>query len=176
VREFLLDGAAIIAGIAAILDALEKLGFNVRVYGRQKTVTRAMDTGYSKKSAWTAITLAFVAFLLFGISFYFSYNKADPTKFPPRVLEVVSGKTFIGQMVEIDGKRFEYCTFERVTLMYHGTAAYEFVNASWKDSIFLRTDNVAIENYWTLQRSLAAISSQVKSYQLDKEGNPHPVN
>ena len=82
--QTVIDVAAILAGVAAILDALEKLGCNVRIFGRRKTgsVTPGI---YNRKSAWSAIALAALALVLAGISVYYSAS--------PRIVEKIVVQT-----------------------------------------------------------------------------------
>lgn len=103
--------------------------------------------------------------------------KHDLTKFPPKILEVVSGKTYIGGMVEIDGKRFENCTFQDVTLMYHGTDTYSIIKPTWTGSVYLRTDNKAIHDFWELYKEITKLkAASIKVYEVDANGNPRPMN
>ena len=36
-------------------------------------------------------------------------------------------RTFEGEVVELDGHRFEFCRFVECTLLYHGKAKYEII-------------------------------------------------
>jgi hypothetical protein len=76
-----------------------------------------------------------------------SHLQPDLTKFPEKKLERISGRTFVGGVVELDGKLFENCTFNGVTLMYHGAATYSLVQPKWAGSIFIKTDNKAIHDF-----------------------------
>ena len=44
-------------------------------------------------------------------------------------LELERNKPFVNQEVELDGKRFENCTFQNVTLIYRGLKPFELGNS-----------------------------------------------
>src|SRR6266700_3410101 len=55
------------------------------------------------------------------------YNLSRVKRFheiPLNKMEIVYGKTFANEKVELDGKRFQYCQFRGVTLVFHGTSGF----------------------------------------------------
>jgi hypothetical protein len=92
---------AFIAALAAILDGLEKLGINVRIFGRSKMSTPG-EVSASKRSAWTAIGLAVLS--LIGTS-YLWYSLHDVYKRNPYA-KFQSARNMQGAMTLYGGVRF----------------------------------------------------------------------
>jgi hypothetical protein len=105
------------------------------------------------------------------------FEKPDLTKFPPRQLEAISGRTFMAETIEIDGKVFEHCTFKNTTFLYRGTDTFSFNQDNFEPPIFLRTDNKAIHDFESMRIALdKMLKGQVKIFDLDRQNNPHPLN
>jgi hypothetical protein len=122
------------------------------------------------------LALALITWSAVGTWIYLRHTTFDLTKLPDAQMERVSGKTFLGGEIPIDGKLFEYCTFKDVTLTYHGTGTYSFNMVTWEGSIKLKTDNKAIHDYIGLSEFLAKTSHNVDIYDFDDQGNPHRIN
>jgi hypothetical protein len=96
------------------------------------------------------------------------------SEYPVRApLEVIVGKKYINESLEVDGKRFEHCDFTNVTFMYHGLAEYAIVEDSFHGSIQLVTDNISIEAFETLQQNLQKSPGVTQGFTglKDKSGN-----
>lgn len=100
----------------------------------------------------------------------------DLTKFPDKTLERISGKTYTGGIVEIDGKLFEYCIFKDVMLMYHGTASYSLMDPTFQGSVYLKTDNKAIHDFTTMREYMSGFASVLQAFDIDATGKLHPLN
>jgi hypothetical protein len=73
---------------------------------------------------------------------------------PAARLEPIKDRTFEKQRIEIDGKSFQNCSFEDVTLVYKGLAACEFTDIRLSGTTELYTNNPAIMLYNHLYQSL----------------------
>jgi len=63
-------------------------------------------------------------------------------------LTKVEGQKYLNEEVEIDGKEFSDCTFENVTLLYHGRGATSFENNVFSKSVHIKTDDRAADVYF----------------------------
>ncbi len=89
-------------------------------------------------------------------------------------LERIIRHTFTNTTVELDGKSFEDCRFENVTLMFHGTAPFALINVTLAGSIKTATDNKAIRNFERARdylHALAPKSAERWSGEQDEMGN-----
>lgn len=87
--------------------------------------------------------------------------------------EIVSGYTYANKSIEVDGKSFRDCAFERVTFMFHGNAPTEFVgNNRFSGGFSLDTENPAIMLFSKLQRFSRSIpGARIQEGTVDEKGN-----
>ena len=91
--------------------------------------------------------------------------------------QVISGQTFRNESVEIDGKKFDHCKFESVTLVYHSLAPADFVECQWTGTIYLKTDNDAAKGFMALVEGMRN-GPQMSLFKLggvDNHGNIVPI-
>jgi len=62
-------------------------------------------------------------------------------------VETLTGFTYANQMVEMDGRRFENCTFENSTLMYRGKGEVYRAGCRFVGNVVLTTDHPAITTF-----------------------------
>jgi hypothetical protein len=60
--------------------------------------------------------------------------------------EAVVGKSFTQERVLLDGRSFSDCTFDKVTLVFNGTAPFDFVHNTLIPPIRVTSDNPAVRN------------------------------
>ena len=63
---------------------------------------------------------------------------------PKATMTLVSGRTFINEVVPLDGFSYRDCTFINVKLKYNGTTPIDFGYDKFKGSTNITTDNPAI--------------------------------
>jgi hypothetical protein len=76
-----------------------------------------------------------------------------PAPFLPAA-EVIYGRTYRNEVVDIDGKTFVECTFENVTWRFSGNAAYEFKNVHPVGNNMFKAESPAIALYMGTLESL----------------------
>lgn len=91
-------------------------------------------------------------------------------------LQAVEGKTFRGEAVDVDGKKFDHCTFQNVKLRYHGKSAAAFVQCTFSPepgTLYLESDDPAIQNYQAIENMLKALpnTGEWNTYSSDSNGN-----
>jgi len=91
-------------------------------------------------------------------------------------METVYGHTYRNETVDIDGKNFDHCKFDNVTLRYHGAAPMKFASSDFTGKLFLVTDNDAAAAYAqlteTFRRSGVTFGSPST---MDSNGNITPI-
>jgi hypothetical protein len=71
--------------------------------------------------------------------------------------ERIYRQTFTNTTVEVDGKAFDYCNFENVTLLYRGLAPFSLTESTFSGSkVRLATSNKAVQNFAKAQDLLRA--------------------
>ena len=90
--------------------------------------------------------------------------------------ELVYGRTYRSESVVIDGKKFDHCTFDNATLIFHGLAPTDFEESTWKGNIYVRTDNDAAKGFARISDQLGKVLSNrpgttLKIASVDKNGN-----
>jgi|CXWL01.1.fsa_nt_gi hypothetical protein len=109
----------------------------------------------SRRQLPVASILAFLAGVASSLWIMFPHTSGSNHRaFTLSKQEVVSKKTFINEKVDIDGKRFERSEFQNVTFIYHGLGKVDFVNSSFRGSIHLHTDNIAVRQFVDLTQLL----------------------
>jgi hypothetical protein len=93
-------------------------------------------------------------------------------------MEVIYGKTYRNEKVEMDGKKFDHCTFENVTFVYHALAPTGFNQSNFEGSEFyLETDNDAAKGMLILEQIFESMPGHKMFYQggIDPNGNLAPL-
>jgi hypothetical protein len=135
---------------AIIFSVLAFLGIDWKVI-RGKV---AMNNQSPQAPVWRQrflLAIVLVSFLLSGIGLYSSHH-ADSLHWTMTVdqLQEVYGRTFRNETVVMDGKKFDHCTFDNVTFVYHGLTPYSFVEAQFvkPGKIMVKTDNDGIKGFY----------------------------
>jgi hypothetical protein len=95
------------------------------------------------------------ALIGFGIGVWFDFflKKTEQPKVidsqfrkwpDPYSPELIRGKHFINQRVNLDGHRYYECSFENITFVYNGTTAVQVQKCKFTGGIMLASDNVAV--------------------------------
>lgn len=132
--------------ISTVLAILALLGVDWKLfYGRLR-----MPSAFRKVLLLVAITGSLV---MSGTGWYRLHHQ-DCRKFQDLSQQLIYGREFINEKVEIDGKRYENCTFTNVTFVYHGTGSFSFVNNSFHGARGIETDSDAVATTFLLLRGL----------------------
>src|SRR5579883_332373 len=129
---------------------------------------------------WRAIgILLVVGFLLAAFSLYASWTpKSYPIKWTMtrENEQVIYGRIYRNETVEIDGKKFDHCQFENATLLYHAVAPVDFLNDQFRGTVLLKTDNDAAKGFLKLATDIQTIPgiAKVMVGEVDKNGNITP--
>lgn len=85
----------------------------------------------------------------------------------------VRNHKFRNETVELDGKRFEDCEFENSTIMFHGHAPTEMIDAAFSGSLQIASDDPAINNFITISEVLRTVPHLAKfdCVQVDEQGH-----
>lgn len=104
--------------------------------------------------AWS-IFIAGTALLLASLAWWFFANYRIQRKgasadvgaqwsVPPA--ESLSGRRYVNEHIEIDGKSFEHCHFTNVSLLFHGRAPFQFLECRLDGEVIFLTDHPAVKS------------------------------
>jgi hypothetical protein len=95
----------------------------------------------------------------------------------PRDEQLVYGQSFRNESVEIDGKKFDHCKFENVTIVFHALAPADFLECQWTGAIYLKTDNDGAKGFMMLMEQMRHTPglSMFKVGSVDNKGNIMPI-
>jgi hypothetical protein len=122
-----------------------------------------------------------IGFLLAALSIYLAWQK------PPQMAlkwtktqadeQLVYGQSFRNESVEIDGKKFDHCKFENVTIVFHALAPADFLECQWTGAIYLKTDNDGAKGFMMLMEQMRHTPglSMFKVGSVDNKGNIMPI-
>jgi hypothetical protein len=90
--------------------------------------------------------------------------------------QVVYGQHFRNEEVVLDGKKFDHCTFDNVTFVYHATAPVDFVECTFGSdhgALYLTTDNDAAKGFAKLMTMLKQLpgTNRFLVGEVDPAGN-----
>jgi hypothetical protein len=122
------------------------------------------------------IVLLTGSFLASGIGWYRVRHRQSFTVTPTDQQEIVYGKSFANERVELDGKRFQKCTFENVTLVYHGTTNFSFESNVFKGSLSMDTDSGAVAAMLMLLKAAGWIRQDIPFSTSAQPNSPIPIN
>jgi hypothetical protein len=91
--------------------------------------------------------------------------------------EVISGREYANEIVELDGKTFNKCHFENVKLIYHGLGVTTCIECSFAGKIYVGSDSPAIRQFMILDRNFQGkFFERVGTVDTDGKGNiiPNP--
>ena len=176
---FVFSALSGLGGLAAFLGWLgikpSQLGLGTKSVAAAKGAMHVSSIRGRRLKLVTGIILFFLSmgFSIFGL-YRCRQSRLSVSEYPVQTpLEVIVGKKYINESLEVDGKRFEHCDFTNVTFMYHGLAEYSIVEDSFHGSLQLITDNISIEAFETLQQNLQKSPGVIRGFTglMDKSGN-----
>jgi len=109
-----------------------------------------------------------------GIGWY-KLHHYDALHFQSLKKEIVYGKTFRNEKVELDGKSFQKCTFTNVTFVFHGLAPFDCENCLINGSRWVESDSDSVAGAWLLMKYMDFVKPDAPLYKNDSGGNPAPV-
>ncbi|PYX01307.1 MAG: hypothetical protein DMG89_01830 [Acidobacteria bacterium] len=119
-----------------------------------------------------------IGFCLSSFSLYTAYKRpTDCLHWHDQQLQVIYGKHFKNEVVDLDGNKFDHCEFENVTFRFNGTAGYSFNQCrNTGSSLTIRTDNDAVNAGISLIKILEQgfPGTSIRVSQTDQYGNPIP--
>lgn len=80
---------------------------------------------------------------------------------PPRT--TISDRAYTNETVEVDGRTFNRCVFNNVTLLHHGTGGWTFIEARFVGNIMLKTDDPATKSFMELGALLRSMPQVARS-------------
>ena len=110
-------------------------------------------TAFARSSTTALCILIFVVSVAL-VTWMYSIDRGtyrDATK------ETFTGRTFENEAVHLDGRRFGHCTFNNVTLIYHGKARVDLINSKFSGGIIMQTDNPAVMTFVAMKDQLSGI-------------------
>jgi hypothetical protein len=127
-----------------------------------------------KVPIWVYLLTVTWIFLAFAVHDTRVSSPAYPKQLA-KINQTIYGKTFRNETVELDGKSFDHCTFENVTLVYHGTGLWDFKESTFGPSL-LRTDNASIKAFNQLLEFYRKTGRQMSDMHfVDENGNVIPI-
>jgi hypothetical protein len=94
-----------------------------------------------------------------GLHAYLSYRPSFQ-RIPEDKLDLIEGKSFANESVEIDGKRFDHCKFFNVRFEVKGKSNSTFSNDEFLGTIAFHSDSSAVATYNDVLIGFGIISSQ----------------
>lgn len=131
--------------------------------------------------AMSVMTLGMWAAVAYDI--YDRHSITDSKRWLSRDAElpIIYAHSYLNEAIEIDGKKFDRCSFENVKLIFHGTQPTNFRQCRFipvstdSPTVRLMTDNVAIKNYMiVLAYARHFVTGKVESVGIDEHGNAVP--
>lgn len=107
-----------------------------------------------------------------------SAKKVEVRKTLPLPAEVISGRNYLNETVDIDGRVFDHCTFTNVTFFYHGTGYADFKEVKFFGDILLKTDDRPAMAYMQLATDLKKYPGIKVGhvYGIDTKGGMTPID
>jgi len=122
-------------------------------------------------------TVMVTGLLLSTASLYLWYTKNCMKLPPPTNLETIYGHAYKNEEVQLDGKKFDHCTFENVSFVYEGKALYSFDNSRILGNLpQVRSHNDVVHGaLYLVQLMNAAFPGRgIVMGKTDEHGNPVP--
>lgn len=121
-----------------------------------------------------AMATAFIAGLAVGWWWIGPNRSIESLAIPPVVTQkIVERKTFTNEVVEVDGKTFNYCHFKNVTLKFSGAAPFSLNHSTFAGQSRLTTSNWAVKTFIGLTEEIKKMQGleSVAIGQLSEDGN-----
>jgi hypothetical protein len=166
----------IFAGICAICGIVTAIPVVLPWFHQARDGAPKTYESSPSKSRWLSLALSICALVLSGVGLYRTVYVVphQVSKFKIRNLEdlqIVYGKNFKDERVEIDGKNFENCTFENVTYVYNGTASVAFKDNTLIGSRVIDTDSDAVSGTVSLLHFMKLLDPNTPVFSRDVQGN-----
>jgi len=130
----------------------------------------------TRKDIFFSIVIA-GSLILSSVGWYQSHQP-HITKFrDQKPKEVVYGRHFENEVVEMDGKLFDHCSFKNVTFYYHGLDLTGFNSPVFSGETSLRSDNQAVNEFAALAEWFRSnsVPGSVVGGSIDEHGNFIPL-
>jgi hypothetical protein len=115
--------------------------------------------------------LLVISFVLSGLAIYGAWGNETEFKHPPvSELELVQGKTFTNETIEIEGKNFLDCTFNNVRFVVHGKQTTAIQHNHFHGPVVLTTDNHAIAAFAELLAAFNVFRQEGVTWKSDSTG------
>jgi hypothetical protein len=161
----------------AVGTALSLVALVITILGTDwKAVRGKLKMPQVRKRDW--VIAGFLALsLCFSITGWYKETHRDLLKWTMQQgqEEEIYQKTFRNEEVVLDGKRFDHCTFDNVTFVYHATKPVDYIEANFvpNGKIFLRSDNDSVKGFMTIYSWLSHQPNigEVFGGSIDESGN-----
>lgn len=155
--------------VSAVLAVLGLLGMDWEVVRG-----RIMIPKFNKRH-WLFLALIAASLLMSGIGWYKSTHR-DERRWATEKQETVYGRTFENETVDLDGRKFDHCTFKNVRMRFQGRAPTDFVYCQFQGKVALDTNNIVIVDYERLVMFIKdqAGPANVSTGCRDEHGNINP--
>jgi hypothetical protein len=137
-----MDIGTVVSWIQAVLWIIFLIAFVGRLWRGE-----AQMPNFLKSNVTWGIAIA-LGMIISGASLYMNYTKEEPAPWKTDHLTPFTNVNFHDELVEIDGKVFEDCTFTNVTFFYRGKKPFSCRHNTIKGNQYVRTDSEAAY-YWT---------------------------
>jgi|SRR5882762_7940293 len=126
-----LDVLLALGAVAAIITALPPLGIDIRVFGRRQAMTNVP----AKWRWWFVLVIASSAFVVSIMNIYMASHQWNGDE---KSLEPVTFQNFSSQEVVLDGKNFQHCTFNGVTLVFKGKKTFFVADSAFAGTTVIK--------------------------------------
>ena len=167
----------ILLGFGVLSNLATLLGFWMNYISSPESVQNKVSRLLLIGGAAASILLYLgVAYLIFRKHPKTANAKSALEAFRNPQWETVIRRDFKNESVDLDGKRFWDCTFNHVTVAFHGTGPVEFMGAcNFAPNMILSTDCPAAMEYAKLIEIFSSIpNTRVQHVGVDKDGKPLP--
>jgi hypothetical protein len=154
--------------VSAVLGTLALLGMD------WKLVLGRVSMPHSQLREVLVLVAVVGSLAMSGVGWY-RVSHYDPLHFQSLKKEIVYGKSFRNEKVEIDGKSFQKCTFTNVTFVFHGLAPFDCINCQIDGSRWVESDSDSVAGAWMLIKFMDFMKPDAPLLKNDAGGNPTPI-
>jgi hypothetical protein len=123
-----------------------------------------------------ALILGSLAFSTIGWR-YKILAQRPPIQFVAATQETIYGRNYLNEIVEIDNKIFDHCTFTDVRLFYRGVGPWSFKEVKFNGNIMIQTDSMPLKSYNELLNAAEKIKGKrPELFVFDSKGNLSPLS
>jgi hypothetical protein len=154
-----MDIGTLVAWVQAAIWAVVVIGFLYKViWGGQAMPNWAFST----RILIPVIALGVIAS---GFSLYWNYRNLPlkPDEWKNYRKDAIVGQTFTQERVIVDGHSYSSCTFDRVTLVYNGTAPFDLVNNTFIAPIQIKSDNPVVMNTFSAAKEFERLNREMNA-------------